>query len=239
MDESSRDIQAWNRIAPQYVQLIGGADVRIYPLLKTVLWEALGDLRGRSVLDVGCGHGWLAEALLAAGAQVVGIDGSSALLSTARQRCPTAEFIEWDLAKGLPPLEQHFDRVLSHMVLMDLPDIAPLIRSVRAALTAAGTFIFTIPHPCFFNYKSHRDADTGQMYCRVTGYLQPETWQIDSFGGHQHYHRSLTDYFETLRASRLAVTRLYEPPQIVADAAGDDFRTKIPKFMLLEASAIP
>ena len=235
MTDSAADIQTWNRIADQYAQMIGTPEDRIYALFRDVLWDSLGDLHGLTVLDVGCGHGWLTQAMLAAGAAVTGIDGSTALLHRARMLCPQAEFLEWDLVAGLPPLERHYDRIVAHMVLMDIPVIDALIASVHQALRPSGKLIFTLPHPCFFNQKSHRDAATDQMYCRVTGYLQPEVWHISNFGGHQHYHRSLTDYFDSLRAHHFAVTRLFEPPQIPYTAMNDDFRQKIPKFILLEA----
>jgi SAM-dependent methyltransferase len=238
MDDSTVDIGSWNRIADQYTQIIGTPEDRINAAFKAVLWDSLGDLHGAQVLDVGCGHGWLAHAMLAAGATVTGIDGSTEMLANARQLCPQTEFIEWDLARGLPPLAGPFDRILANMVMMDLPDISALLKAVRQALPATGKFIFTLPHPCFFQQKSERDAATGQMFCRVTGYLQPEVWQIESFGGHRHYHRSLTDYFEALRANQLAVTRLYEPPQMAYTEANDDFRQKIPKFLLIEATPI-
>jgi hypothetical protein len=51
----------------------------------------------------------------------------------------------------------------------------------------------------------------------------------------QYYHRSLTDYFDGLRAHHLAVTRLYEPPQMPYTESNDDFRQRIPKFLLIEA----
>jgi SAM-dependent methyltransferase len=238
MEDSTADLGAWNRIADQYSQMIGTPEDRINAAFKDVLWESLGDLRGAKVLDVGCGHGWLAQAMLAAGAGVTGIDGSTEMLARARRLCPRAEFIEWDLAQGLPPLAATCDRILANMVLMDIPNIQALLKAVRQSLSAAGKFIFTLPHPCFFQQKSERDPATGQMFCRVIGYLQPEVWQIASFGGHRHYHRSLTDYFEALRGNHLAVTRLYEPPQMAYSASNEDFRQKIPKFLLIEAMPV-
>jgi SAM-dependent methyltransferase len=235
MTDSAADIQAWNRIADQYTQMIGTPEDRIYTLFKDVLWDSLGDLHGLTVLDASCGHGWLTQVMLAAGAAVTGIDGSTELLHRAQSLCPQAEFIEWDLVAGVPTLERRFDRIVAHMVLMDIPEIDALLASVRQSLRPSGKFIFTLTHPCFFKQKSLRDETTDQMYCRVTGYLQPEVWQISNFGGHRHYHRSLTDYFESLRANQLAVTRLFEPPQVPYTAENDDFRQKIPKFILIEA----
>jgi hypothetical protein len=121
------------------------------------------------------------------------------------------------------------------MVLMDIPELANLLKSVRQALREDGKFIFTITHPCFFNYKARRDEATGQLYCGVAGYLQPDEWWIDSFGGHRHYHRSLTYYFDSLRAQRLAVTRLFEPAQIPYTQENVEFHQSIPKFLLVES----
>jgi len=49
-----------------------------------------------------------------------------------------------------------FDRVVAHMVLMDLPDISPLIACVRRVLRVGGRFTFTLPHPCFFKPSGSR-----------------------------------------------------------------------------------
>lgn len=45
-----------------------------------------GDVRGRRVLDAGCGPGLYAQELVARGAEVVGVDRSEAMLSLARER---------------------------------------------------------------------------------------------------------------------------------------------------------
>ncbi len=75
----------------------------------------------------------------------------------------------------------------------------------------------------------------------VKGYLKPEVWRIESFGGHNHYHRSLTYYFDHLRAHQFAVTRLYEPEHIPSDGvpeAEQVFWRGIPVFILIEAIPI-
>ena len=43
-------------------------------LLNPVLLRMLGDVRGRRVLDAGCGHGYLARMLAVRGAQVTGFE---------------------------------------------------------------------------------------------------------------------------------------------------------------------
>ena len=239
MGNSSTDIQHWDRIADTYAQKMGTPDDSIYQQFKAVLWDSLGNVRGLEVLDLGCGHGWLSRYLIEAGAKVCGIDGSVELLKRACQVCPEAEFSMADLTKGLPDLRRRFHRIVSYMVLMDIPEIDPLLNSVRQALRKGGRFIFTMTHPCFYGYKSRLDPATGEMYCGVAGYLEPDEWWIESFGGHRHYHRSLTYYFEHLRANRLAVTRLYEPSHSPRTAENVEFHRRIPKFILMEATPLP
>jgi trans-aconitate methyltransferase len=236
---SNEDIEDWNRVAARYSES-AHSDHFINRQFKTVLWDSLGDIRGIRILDLGCGPGWLSRQLYEAGAQVLGIDGSAELIKTARTSYPDIQFLEHDLCDGLPSGVGTFTRVVANMVLMDLPDLSKLMHSVREALEPGGKFIFTMPHPCFFNRKSHRD-EAGQLYKKVTGYLKPETWRIEGFGGHNHYHRSLTFYFDHLRANQLAVTRLYEPKHFSdAERAGDEkeYYENIPIFILIEATAL-
>lgn len=56
------------------------------PLLTARLFDHLGDIRGRRILDLGTGNGFLAAALAHRGAEVVAIDVSRASLDLARQR---------------------------------------------------------------------------------------------------------------------------------------------------------
>ncbi len=75
------------------------------------------DLRGRRVLDAGCGTGALAVELAARGASVVAVDLSPSLLSVAAERCAPSlrgrlQFVPGDM---LDPSFGEFD----HVVAMD------------------------------------------------------------------------------------------------------------------------
>lgn len=224
-NQSSRDLADWNKIAEQYATNDGHNDPTQNPMyrqIEALLWESLGELNGRHVLDLGCGHGWLSHLMAAAGAHVLGVDGSDKLLEYARSCYPDIEFVQADLALGLPSQGQRFDRIVSTMVLMDIPDLAPLFRDIGKLLVSTGKFIFVILHPCFFQYKIHFDEAAQVWYRKVTNYQDSQIWRIDSFGGHNHYHRNLTYYTELLRINNLAITRLYEPewnPQPESESA--------------------
>lgn len=183
----------------------------MYLQLKSVLWECLGDLNGKTVLDVGCGDGWLCRELAAAGAQVTGVDGSQKLLDIGRMKDEGIPYLQADLANGLPVGLGLFDRIVSLMVLMDIPELDRLFVDLRQVTKTDGRLVFTILHPGFFQYKVHFDEQAKTWHRRVTNYQDEQIWRLDTFGGHNHYHRNLTYYCELLRRNGFAVTRLYEP----------------------------
>lgn len=89
------------------------------------LLDALPDLAGARVLDLGCGIGDQAAELVARGARVVGYDGNSELLEAARARALTgAEFHQCDLA-ALPELGPLADGLWSSFVPAYFCDLAP------------------------------------------------------------------------------------------------------------------
>ncbi len=234
---SAHDLDRWNQKAQAYAETNGTDDDRVWLQLRDAMWDSLGDLNGASVLDVGCGHGWLAQKMTERGATVVGVDGSSELLKIARSRYPAINFLQYDPVAGLPPLDQQFDRIVANMVLMDIPDLTLLLRDLRSVIKPSGRFIFTMTHPVFFQQKTHQDAETGEYYSKVTGYLAPQVWDV----GHTHYHRSLTAYVDRLRVNNFAVSRLYEPPHISLNQDNNQeaaFYRDIAKFILIEAVPI-
>lgn len=213
-DKSNLDIEDWNRIADRYLDNgdSGGPTANpMYLQLKSVLWECLGDVHGLQVLDLGCGDGWFSSVLVDASASVVSIDGSLRLLEHGQARDRRVTFLQADLALGLPEGLEKFDRVVSLMVLMDIPELDLLFADLRNVIAETGRFIFVILHPCTFQYKIQFDEARQEWYRRMTNYQDQQVWRIDSFGGHNHYHRNLTYYADLLRRHRFAITRLYEP----------------------------
>jgi SAM-dependent methyltransferase len=91
--------------------------------LQQSLAVPLDWLRGKLVLDAGCGAGRFAEVALRAGAQVVGVDLSYAIDAAARnlQRWDTVDLIQADLMT-LPLKPASFDLVMSLGVLHHTPN---------------------------------------------------------------------------------------------------------------------
>ena len=163
------------------------------------------------VLDVGCGSGWLAAQLADAGAHVVGIDGSAELIRRARARFPAVQWLLHDLRDGLPKLPDHrpIDIVVAHMSVMDFDPLLPLFNDLGFLVPTGSRLIITMPHPAFFNYKSATEGEV--TFRKVRNYLRHETWHIESYGGHNHYHRPLSYYVNLIADAGFALVRFDEP----------------------------
>lgn len=89
-----------------------------------VLEAFLGDVRGRTILDVGTGTGRAALLMAEQGARVTGVDASSEMLAVARERAQAThavvEFSTGD-AHALAFPDRSFDVAVSLRVLMHTP----------------------------------------------------------------------------------------------------------------------
>lgn len=111
--------------------------------------RALGDVRGLSVLDVGCGTGRHAIELAKAGAHVTGVDFSNGMLEKARAK-PGAEsvrFLHQDAASTLPFEPRSFDRVISCLVVDHVKDLAAFFSELHRVCRDDGSIVVSVMHP--------------------------------------------------------------------------------------------
>lgn len=94
-----------------------------YELIETLVRE--GDLRGRRILDLGCGTGRVAAALAELyEATVTGVDPSPEMLAVARSRAPGGVVaLEQGSAEDIPFPDSSFERAVMQLVvhLIDRP----------------------------------------------------------------------------------------------------------------------
>ena len=119
-----------------------------YDLRRAVLDRALReaglDVRGRTVLDVGCGVGFFTAFYLERGAHVTGIDIASTSVERLRARHPEARFILGDVSET--PLAERYDLVNAFDVLYHITDDArweTALRHLAGAVAPGGALLVT------------------------------------------------------------------------------------------------
>ena len=127
--------------------------------------DSLACLRGKTVLDVGCGGGILAESMAQRGARVTGIDLADAPLKVAQLHLfESGNQIEYrniaaeDLARELPG---QFDIVTCMELLEHVPDPASTVSACASLVKSGGHVFFSTLNR---NLKSYLYAVIGAEY---------------------------------------------------------------------------
>ena len=109
---------------------------------KGKLFSLLGDLKGKKVLDVGCGTGRILGELKLFGAKITACDISSEMLAIAKRKYPEIEAVEADIEE-MPFEDDTFDVVVATFVIVHLGDLELAFREVYRVLKEGGIFVLT------------------------------------------------------------------------------------------------
>jgi ubiquinone/menaquinone biosynthesis C-methylase UbiE len=117
-----------------------------------VIRAAAGDVRGLSVLDMGCGTGRHCVWLVEAGASVTAVDFSEGMLAKARQKpgMEKVRFIAHDLKQPLPLPATSFDLIISGLVLEHMADLQNFFAQIHNVLKPGGKAVVSAMHPAMF-----------------------------------------------------------------------------------------
>ncbi len=138
----------YGRLAPSYDEL-RPADDNWWQLFDALV--RVGDLRGRRVLDVGCGTGRLAAALAErAGAKVWGLDSSPEMLERARAQVPPGVGLKLGRAEAIPFRDGWFERAVAR-VSVHVWERPAAFAEVRRVLAPGGRFTIATFDPAHFS----------------------------------------------------------------------------------------
>jgi SAM-dependent methyltransferase len=183
------------------------------------VFEAVGDICGLHIWDLGCGEGYVSRRLAALGArQVEGFDLSAAMVEAAQlqangqkeaQQATTLHYRVADLADPEQLPNGTCDAALAVFLFNYLPLAASqrLLAHVHAALRPGGFFLFTVPHPAL-PYLRGQDPPfffdpAGHPYLGSEDQIfEGRIWRRDGVVNPvRARHKSIHDYFQLLAAS--------------------------------------
>lgn len=184
-----------------------------------------GNLRGRRVLDLGCGSGEYSLDFARGGADVTGLDISSRALGIARQKS-LEQNVRVNFVKGtISDLGMFrgckFDIVFSSAAMHYIDDIEAVFKAVHGLLDDCGMFILSVIHPYYTGQYPLIDYLGEDMYAvfqmryfnrKIRQYIPPWAKNCDEKCGRLlSYHYTAGDYFGALRRSGFFVDELVEP----------------------------
>ncbi|MBE1446916.1 class I SAM-dependent methyltransferase [Paenibacillus sp. OAS669] len=201
----------YDSFAEQYRQMVqtGGPEPAYRYIIRQL--EALTDLKGRSLCDIGCGQGELSSRLAQLGALVTGVDLSGALLTYAKEKNDQVNWIQDDAMELRRLPDAAYDYVVSSVMLMDVPDHRKVFRACHRILKPEGIMIWVIMHPCFQSPFSHPLGDGSR---KVMQYA-PQFWKSAGTGTIRStlgaYHRPLSAYINDFMSAGFSLLRVDEP----------------------------
>ena len=175
----------------------------------------LGDVRGRRVLELGCGAASGARWLRGAGAEVVAMDLSAGMLRQAREGSDRSgvrvPLVQAD-ALALPFATGAFDIVFTAFGAVPfVADSGAVMREVARVLRLGGPWVFSITHPMRWVFLDEPD-ERGLL--AVNSYFDRRPYVEEDDSGSPTYveqHRTLGDRVRELVAAGLSLRDLIEP----------------------------
>ena len=212
----------WNRVADDWKRQVGvEGDANRRLNSDPVLWDLAGNVRGRTVLDAGCGTGYLSAKLKDAGGRVIGVDFSPRMIEIARDADPDVDF-RVDSCSSLDSIpDSSIDLVVSNYVLMDTPELEETIAAFHRVLRDGGAAVLIFSHPCF-PAGQVAEAEGRLTYWWDTPYFERHRVVEPPWGHFTSdfiwFHRSLSDYWRAFTEAGFKVTD-FEEPRLSEDRA--------------------
>lgn len=197
-------VESWHKNVAPWVQAVRDRQIASreavtnQAILDTILAQA-----PRSLLDLGCGEGWLVRAAAAKGIAAVGIDAIPALVAAA-QTAGGGKFRVMDYeAIAAGELALTVDAVVCNFALFGEAIVEQLFRAIPALLTADGVLIVQTLHPVVAcGDLPYQDGwRTGSWAGFSAAFTDPPPW----------YFRTIASWIELLHRCGFRLQALHEP----------------------------
>lgn len=183
-----------------------------------VLLAMLPDVKGKQVLDIGCGMGQHAKQYAQMGAaSVLGIDISEKMLGYAQEH-NGAETITYRLLamEDLDQIQDTFDLVTSSLVFDYIEDMDDLMAKIYTLMRPGAHLVFSTSHPMATAYdgtysRYTRTEDGKRLHANINNYFvegrREVKWVVEKY---ELYHRTLSSMINSLIHAGLQIEECRE-----------------------------
>lgn len=193
-------------------QIEAGLDITFSDVFIPIFVRMIEQYHPKKVLEVGAGTGHLALEICPRVGDLTAIEPSFGMYQVAVGVLSRSNVQLFQAEINELPESERYDMVYSHLVAHCVSDFAELLRAVFARLSRDGVFVFSIPHPCFFNeYKKLFGADyrymspiSGNISFSITKDPAREISDVP------YCHRPLSFYINEIISSGLVLGRFEE-----------------------------
>lgn len=188
-------------------QIESGVDLTFNEVFKPLLVNQIKNLSPSNVLEVGAGTGHISKELFDLGFFVTAIEPSAGMYEVAKDVLSLTDVRLLNCTSFELESDEFYQVAFSHLVAHVIDDLSAFFESIGQHLKANSHFIFSIPHPCFYNeYKGF----FGDEYNYMTPMTKNVSFTItkdsqNTISGVPYHHRPLSEYFNKLVESGFAI----------------------------------
>lgn len=185
---------------------------------KPAIFQLLPQIKGKRILDLGCGYGENCLIFSQMGAyQVVGIDVSAKMLRVATAENSAANIFYKNMCiENISGIDEKFDVIVSSLAIHYICDFNKLVSDINALLNDDGIFVFSQEHPLTTAPKNgvswFKNYDGRIAHYQLTDYAisgeRTVSWIV---AGLTKYHRTFSDIINALSDSGFIIERMLEP----------------------------
>jgi SAM-dependent methyltransferase len=161
MGSAQAQSELWGRHAEIWSNTL---EQQMRPLFVATM-RALEPLRGKKLLDAGCGAGLALSEAAARGAHVWGLDATEPLLAVARRRIPSANLRQGDI-QDMPFVNETFDAVTAFNSIQYATDPAVAVAELARVCRSGGTVAIGI-------WGDPRRCETEGLFGRLRSLAPP------------------------------------------------------------------
>ena len=213
MELRSRLRAQWTKYAQDWIETDQAVRTG---MLDSWMLDALGDVSGKTVIDIGCGEGRFCRLLSDLGAEVTGIDLTETLIERARALGSKGEaYLVGDAETFDGVCDDGFDLAVSYIVLTDLLDYRRSIREAYRVLRPGGRFIVCNIHPmrsAAMNTDGWISDRSRKLFYPVDNHTEEGPREFMWWRGpFLNMHRTLSSYVSAFLDAGFALEGLHEP----------------------------
>jgi SAM-dependent methyltransferase len=199
----------------------------------------LGDLKGKRVLELGCGGAQCSIAFAKQGASAMGVDNSAEQLAFARSLCEhegvKVELHQGDLADLAWLRGDSVDLAFSAYAFGYIEDLGRVFRQVHRVLRVGAPLVFSLPHPAYDMIDD--DADPALMVRRSYFDHSPIDYEQNGVA-FTDYHHTIGDLYAGLVRASYRVDLILEPEPVSSGPRSQLWREAfrfVPRTVIIKA----
>jgi len=174
----------------------------------------LGDVKGKKILEIGCGGGQCSIAFAKQGAKCTGVDISKEQLEYAEELAKknnvSVKFVQGDIQTLKQFKSSDYDIVFSAFALQYIPDLGKCFKEVYRALRKKGVLVLGLSHP-FYDAISPKTMKITRNYNKAGKFVNIETWPDGSKHKFVEFLHKISEVTDGLIDSGFVLEKVIEP----------------------------